>query len=431
MSVACICGRKSKNSTKLYSPLLYNTIKKEFYYYLNKGKSLYDYIFFDNASTSLTPCSVIEKSCNSHYTYAANPSSAAHELGRKSKKKIEDTRKKVRKFINAKKSAEIIFTTSSTHACNILALSLSSLIKKKDEILITHLEHSSNIVPWIHLAEKKKAKLKFIKLNKNNILSKKTIRSHLNKNTSIVSFSSVDNILGIKKQVKEIVKEIKLYCKKIIVVIDSAQWAPHHQIDVQKWGADFTYFSSHKMFGIAGTGILWGKENLLKKITPSTGGGGSIKNIENAKKIIYKSLPQKFESGTQNVASINGIGKAIDFINQIKFKSINEIESTLKKKMIQELTNINGIHIHSNSRNNVPIITFTIDKSHPEDIAKYLDNYKISVRSGTMCVPFLNHIIKKHSAVRVSLSIFNCFHEIDKFIDILKKGQKENFLILH
>ncbi len=380
------------------------------------------FIYFDSAATSLTPKIVIKTSNNYYEKYNSNPHNYDSNISFELNKKIEFTRESVQKFINSKSKSEIIFQSSTTYAINQIAYGVSDFLLEDDEIVITKLEHSSNVLPWYNLIKSKNIKIKFLELN-NYIIDINKIKNVINSKTKIVSFASASNTLGYLNDVKKIISIIRSINSKIIIIVDAAQSIIHSKVDVQSWDCDFLVFSGHKMFAPGGISILYGKLNQLKLLKPFLLGGGMGKSIGLNFEFDFNTLPSKLEGGTPNSSSIFGLREAIQFINQklggvsnIQ-KYIFELQKYAKSQLMKFLGN--RIIIYSNDMES-NILLFNIKNVFSQDVATFLGNkYNILLRSGDHCSKLMKDLINTKSSLRMSFSVYNSRKEIDYLIKIL------------
>ncbi len=380
-------------------------------------------IYFDNAATTLKPSSVIEAMDIYNSKETANVHRGIHTLSEISTFKYEETRDKLVNFINADSREEIIFTKGTTESINLLANTYGiANIKKDDEIIISYLEHHSNIVPWQILCEKTGAKLKVITINDLGELELESLKELLNSKTKIVSFNYVSNALGTINPVKKMIELIKEK-SDAVVHIDAAQACGHMRIDVKDIDCDFLSLSAHKMFGPTGTGLFYGKKELLESMPPFLGGGDMI-DVVTFEKTTYNVLPYKFEAGTPNISNTIAWSKAIDYINELDFSDIHKYEDELLNYATEKFNEISGIKIIGTAKNKASVISFTMEGLHPQDIATMLNKYNIAIRTGHHCTQPLMKRMNVSATARASFSIYNTKEEIDKFIESLKSIQE-------
>lgn len=377
------------------------------------GKSL---IYFDNAATSQTPISVIESISDYYKKYNANIHRGVHSVSEEATEAYESSRKKIQKHFNANFSEEIIFTSGTTHSINIIANGYTDLLTSDDEIIVSGMEHHSNIVPWQMMIEKNHAKLSVIPLKENGELDLDHFKSIISEKTKIVFLNHVSNALGIINPIEEII-EIS-HRNGAVVLIDGAQSSAHFTIDLQKLDVDYFTASAHKLCGPTGIGFLYGKKNLLEKLPPLMGGGEMISDVT-FEKTTYAELPHKFEAGTPNISGAIAFGYALDYINKIGLDNIYNYENELLNYATQSLKKIEGLKIYGDTNNKTSVISFNIENLHPYDIGSILDKFGIAVRTGQHCAqPIMDHFLIS-GTVRVSLSFINTKKEIDKLIEAI------------
>jgi len=377
-------------------------------------------VYLDSAATAQKPSVVIDKMTNFYQSHYGTVHRAIYKLSKEATFQYEETRSLVRAFLNADKNEEIIFTRGTTEAINLVAYSFGkAFIQPGDEILISEMEHHSNIVPWQLLVEDRGARLKVIPFDERGVLDLKAFEKLLSSKTKLVAVTHISNVLGTINPIKEIAKMAHAVNAKILV--DGAQSAPHMKIDVQDLDVDFYLFSGHKIYGPTGIGVLYGKEALLNAMPPYQGGGDMIETVT-FEKTTYNVLPLKFEAGTPMIAEVIGLGAAIRYLQNIGLEAIYTHEQELLNYATKKLKEINGIHILGNADKKGAILTFTLEKIHPLDLATFLDLQGISMRTGHLCAqPVMRHF-GISSAIRVSFGLYNTKEEIDYFIECLKKA---------
>ena len=382
-------------------------------------------VYLDNAATTQKPQCVIDAISYAYMHFNANIHRGVHHLSQIATRHHEESRQRVAEFIGASSSKEIIFTKGTTDSINMLAFSYGeAYIQEGDEIIVSLLEHHSNIVPWQMLCERKKAKLKVIPLNSDLTIDLNAYYNLLNNRTRLVSVSHVSNVLGIKNPVEEIIR--LAHAKGIPVCIDGAQSAPHLPIDVQALDCDFFVCSAHKIYGPTGLGILYGKEKWLNTLPPAEGGGEMIEHVR-FEHTTYNTLPCKFEAGTPNFIGTYAFSKAIDYIEQIGIKTITEHELSLTKYCESQLASIPNVHIYAAGEDKYGVISFNINKVqgttiiHPFDIGTLLDQQGIAVRTGHHCAEPLIEYLNIPGTIRVSFGLYNTKEDVDAFIAALKK----------
>ena len=384
------------------------------------GKPL---VYLDNAATSQKPISVLD-SWQKYYTEInANVHRGIHTLSQLATEEMELSRRKIQKFINAKNDFEVIFTKGTTEGLNLIAYSLTNLIKENDEIIISYLEHHSNIVPWQMLCERTGAKLKVIPIDENGILQLDFLDENLTEKTKIVSVNQVSNALGIVNPIEEIIAKTRANSGAMIV-IDGAQSAPHFKIDVQEMDCDFFVFSGHKMYAPMGTGILYGKEEILRKIQPFHGGGEMIATCS-FEKTTYADLPFKFEAGTPNVGGNIALGAAVDFIENIGSEHLQNHENALLDYAQKQLLQIEGLKIYGEKAHRTGVVSFNLEGiGISSDVGMILDKLGIAVRTGHHCTQPIMNFFNIAGTVRASFAVYNSFEEIDILFEGVKKAQK-------
>src|SRR6478609_2176868 len=380
------------------------------------GKPL---IYFDNAATNQKPQRVIDALVNYYQGYNANIHRGIHTLAEKATKAYEETRHAMQKFINAKHVEEVIFTRGVTESINLVASSYGrAFLNESDEVIISGLEHHSNIVPWQIICEERKATLKVIPITEIGEIDLDAYRKLLSSKTKIVAVNHASNSLGTINPIKEIIR--LAHEVGAVVLIDGAQAAAHLEIDVQDLDCDFYCISSHKMYGPTGTGILYGKKDILEKMPPYMGGGEMIKDVTFAK-TTYNDLPYKFEAGTPNIADVVALKDAIEFINSLGKEQIAEHESDLLAYAANKLSTIAGVKLIGISKEKVAVQSFIIEGIHPFDIGQMLDARGIAVRTGHHCTQPLMDRLGIEGTVRASFSVYNTKKEIDHLVEGLER----------
>ncbi|MBP7653629.1 cysteine desulfurase [Candidatus Dependentiae bacterium] len=386
---------------------------------LNQKINGRDLIWFDNAATTQKPRQVIETLKNYYENDNSNIHRGAHTLAKRSTDRYEAAREKVQSFIGAKSKDEIIFLRGTTEAINLVAQSYGrKYIGEGDEILVTNLEHHSNIVPWQMLAQEKKAIIKVIPVNDNGDIMLEEYERLLNSKTKIVAVTHVSNSIGSIVPVETMVESAHKYGAKVL--IDGAQSVPHFRVNMQKINPDFYVFSGHKLFGPTGIGVLYGKSELLKEMPPWQGGGSMIKYVS-FDSTVYNDIPQKFEAGTNNIAGAIGLGAAIDYLNNINFEWASMYEQELMAYATNSLSSLNGLHQIGKSSHKIGVISFIIDDFKPEEVGKFLDQEGIAVRAGHHCAQPTMQRFNVTGTVRPSFSFYNTREEIDILVSSLKR----------
>ena len=384
-------------------------------------------VYLDNAATTLKPRVLSEVVSDYYNNYTANASRGDYKIALKVDDKINETRNKIKDFINANSTDEIIFTSGTTDSLNKIAFGYFKYnLKSGDNVLITKAEHASNVLPWFELADELNLDIDYIPLNSDYSVTLDNIKRVIKSNTRVISLALVTNVIGDIRPIKEIIEYA--HKNKIIVVIDGAQGIPHMRVDVKKLDIDFLAFSAHKMCGPTGVGILYGKKCLLDNMYPTTFGGGMNAKFTFDRDRSYKSLPSKLEAGTINIAGIIGFGKIIEYINNIGIDNINAYEHKLHKYAIEKLDAIDNVVIY-NKDVDTPIITFNYKDIFPQDLAIYLDKYNICVRAGNHCAKMLKDELKIKNTVRATLYFYNTKEDIDKLVNALANPNIMNELL--
>ena len=382
------------------------------------GKQL---VYFDSAATSQKPIQVIETLERYYKEYNSNVHRGVHTLGTKATDAYEGAREKVRKFINAKSMEEIIFTRGTTTALNTVAASYGlENVKEGDEIVISYMEHHSNIIPWQQVAKKTGATLKYLPLQPDGTISLEDVRQTVTPNTKIVSIMYVSNVLGTINPVKEI--GAIAHENGAIMVVDGAQSTPHMKVDVQDLNCDFYALSAHKMCGPTGIGVLYGKKELLNNMEPIEFGGEMIDFVD-LQESTWKELPWKFEAGTPIIGNAIGLGAAIDFLEEIGLDNIEKHEHELAQYALERLSEVDGVTIYG-PKHRAGLVTFNIEDVHPHDVATVLDVEGIAVRAGHHCAQPLMKWLKASSTARASFYLYNTKEEIDTFVESLIKTKE-------
>ena len=375
-------------------------------------------VYFDNAATSQTPICVIDCIKDYYEQYNSNIHRGVHSLSDEATSAYEDARNKVKDHFNIKYNEEVIFTSGTTHSINIVSNGFSKILTKDDEIIVSGLEHHSNIVPWQMMIEDSGAKLKVIPLLENGELDMDEFANILSPKTKVVFLNHVSNALGLINPIEKIIN--MSHQKGAFVLIDGAQSAAHFKIDLQKLNVDFFTASAHKLCGPTGVGFLYGKKELLLSMEPLMGGGEMISDVTFSK-TTYADLPHKFEAGTPNISGVIAFGRALDYLNEIGLEKIENYENDLLDYANSKLKQIEGLKIYGDSKNKTSVISFNIEGIHSYDIGALLDKFGIAVRTGQHCAqPIMDHF-DVDGTVRVSFSFINTFQEIDQLFEALKK----------
>jgi cysteine desulfurase/selenocysteine lyase len=382
------------------------------------GKAL---VYFDNGATAQKPQIVID-AISHYYAYQnSNIHRGVHTLSREITIAYEEARKTVQLHLNAKQASEIIFTRGTTESINLVAHCFGNLaITEGDEIIITQMEHHSNIVPWQLLCEEKKAILKYIPINQAGELLLEELPKLITSKTKLVAFTQISNTLGTINPVTDMIKTIRSL-SQAAVLIDGAQAVPHLKPDVQDLDCDFYVFSGHKLFGPTGVGVLYAKEEWLNKFGPYQTGGGTIKTVT-LEKTEFADAPLKFEAGTPHIEGGIGLAAAIGYVTQLGFENIQKHEDDLLQYATKQLQAIDGLVIYGNAKHKTSVISFNVGAIHPFDIGMLLDKYGVAIRSGHHCTQPICQFYNVPGTIRASFAFYNTFDEVDIFIDALKKS---------
>ena len=394
-----------------------NNLKKDFPILENKNIA-----YLDSGATTQKPKQVIEAIKKFYETSNANPHRGAYGLSIEATEIYESTRTKIAKFINAKHREEIIFSKNATESLNLIAYSYGmNNLKKDDEVVISIMEHHSNLVPWQKVTKVTNSKLKYMYINENYEISDDEIENKITDRTKIVGITHISNVLGTINNVKKIIEYA--HKKGAIVIVDASQSIPHMKIDVQDLDADFLVFSGHKMLAPLGVGVLYGKKELLEKMTPFIMGGDMIEYVYE-QDTTFAELPNKFEAGTQNVEGVVGLGAAIDYIESIGYDKIQEIEKEVVSYAKQELSKLDYLTLYmtSNEDKHSSVISFNINGVHPHDVASILDSVGVCVRSGNHCAQPLMRFLGIDSTCRASFYLYNTKEDVDSLVNGLNKA---------
>ena len=394
-------------------------LRKDFPIFENR-----DIVYLDSGATTQRPIQVIDAIDNFYKKNNANPHRGAYSLSIDATNEYENTRTKIAKFINAPKAEQIIFSKNASESLNLIAYSYGlTNLKKDDEVVISIMEHHSNLVPWQFVTKQTESKLSYMYINDNFELSIDEIKEKITDKTKIVGITHVSNVLGTINPVKEIINYA--HKKGAVVVLDASQSIPHMKIDVQELNADFVVFSGHKMLAPLGIGVLYGKEELLNKMPPFLMGGDMIEYVYE-QDTTFAPLPNKFEAGTQNVEGVVGLGAAIDYINQVGYDTIQEIEESVVNYALDELSKLEFIDLYTtkNCQNHSAVISFNLRGIHPHDVASILDSCGVCVRSGNHCAQPLMRFLGIDSTCRASFYFYNNKEDVDKLVEALKKAYK-------
>ena len=394
-----------------------NNIKKDFPLLENENIT-----YLDSGATTQKPIQVIKTVEEFYQKYNANPHRGAYSLSVEATEQYENTRTKIAKFINAKHREEIIFSKNATESLNLIAYSYGlDNLKKDDEVVISIMEHHSNLVPWQKMTKQTGSKLNYMYINENYEITDEEIENKITDKTKIVGITHVSNVLGTINNVKKIIKYA--HKKGAVVIVDASQSIPHMKIDVQDLDADFLVFSGHKMLAPLGIGVLYGKREILNKMTPFLMGGDMIEYVYE-QDTTFAPLPNKFEAGTQNVEGVIGLGAAIDYIENLGYDKIQEIEHEVISYARQELSKLDYLTLYTtpNEENHSSVISFNIKGVHPHDVASILDSEGVCVRSGNHCAQPLMRFLGIDSTCRASFYIYNTKDDVDKLVKALDKA---------
>lgn len=378
--------------------------------------------YLDSGATTQKPIQVIKAVEEFYQKYNANPHRGAYSLSVEATEQYENTRTKIAKFINAKHREEIIFSKNATESLNLIAYSYGlDNLKKDDEVVISIMEHHSNLVPWQKMTKQTGSKLNYMYINENYEITDEEIENKITDKTKIVGITHVSNVLGTINNVKKIIKYA--HKKGAVVIVDASQSIPHMKIDVQDLDADFLVFSGHKMLAPLGIGVLYGKREILNKMTPFLMGGDMIEYVYE-QETTFAPLPNKFEAGTQNVEGVIGLGAAIDYIENLGYDKIQEIEHEVISYARQELSKLDYLTLYTtpNEENHSSVISFNIKGVHPHDVASILDSEGVCVRSGNHCAQPLMRFLGIDSTCRASFYIYNTKEDVDKLVKALDKA---------
>lgn len=406
------------NNTALENHIDIDNIRKQFpilHQEIN-GKPL---VYLDNAATTQKPQIVIDSLVEYYQKYNANIHRGIHTLAEKATAAYEETREAVRKFINAPAVEQIIFTRGTTESVNLVASSYGgTFLNEGDEVIVSGMEHHSNIVPWQLICEKKKARLKVVPVDENGVLDLEAYQNLLSEQTKIVSLVYASNTLGTINPVKQMIDQA--HQAGAVVMVDGAQAAPHLAMDVQQLDVDFLAFSAHKMYGPSGVGVLYGKEELLLQMPPYMGGGEMIKDVS-FEKTTFNDLPFKFEAGTPNIGDVVAFRQAIEFINLLGKDKIRKHENELLNYGTEKISGIDGVRLIGTAPDKVSVISFLVEGVHHFDIGMMLDAKGVAVRTGHHCTQPLMDRYSIEGTVRASFAIYNTIHEIDTLTEGLQR----------
>ena len=376
-------------------------------------------IYLDNASTTQKPNLVIEKIENYYKNTNSNIHRGVHHLSQKATDEYENSREKVHKFIGSNSSKEIVFVRGTTEAINLVANShVKPLLSKGDNIIISQMEHHANIVPWQMITKEKECEIRIIPINENGELIIEKLNELIDKKTRFISVNHVSNTLGTINPVEKLI-EIA-HKNNIKIMIDGAQAVQHMKVNVSKMNADFYCFSGHKMYGPTGIGVLYGKQEILESMQPYQGGGDMIKSVT-FEKTIYNDIPNRFEAGTPNIVGVIGLGKAIDFIENITIEKIEKLEMELLNYATDKISSIEKVRIIGNSNKKASVISFVIEDIHPHDIGTIMDKLGIAIRAGHHCTQPIMDFYEIPATARASFAIYNTKEDVDKLVEAIEK----------
>ena len=380
-----------------------------------------DIIYLDNGATTFKPQKVIDSITEYYTKYSANAHRGDYEISYKVDIAYENARKKVAKFINAKRE-EIVFTSGATESLNLIVNGFfKNIMEPNDEVLITLSEHASNVLPWFNLANTNGIKVNYIELDQNLHVTLANVKKSITPHTKVISLAAITNVVGDERPIKEICEYAHQH--NIFVVVDGAQSVPHTKTDVQEMDCDFLAFSGHKMCGPTGIGVLYAKKELMENIKPVNLGGGMNESFDSVDEVYLKEIPTRLEAGTPNIAGAIGLGASIDYLEAIGLDEIKLYEQKLKKYVVAKLKEIPHIKI-VNEECDSGIIAFNVDGIFAQDVAYYLNKYHICVRAGNHCAKILKNAIGVKNTVRISLYFYNTIEELDQLVELLKDKEK-------
>ena len=393
-----------------------NQIRNDFPIFSQKDG---DFIYLDSASTSQKPESVIDSVSTYYRSYAANIHRALYEIGEKATDRYESVREKVKQFINVPDSHVVIFTRSTTESINLIAYAWGTKnLAKDDQILITEMEHHSNIVPWQLLCSRSNASLKYIPIKQNGTLELETLKKNISSKTKLISLSHQSNVFGTVNPINNIINEAKK--AGAITVIDGAQAVPHMKVDIKDLGCDFYAFSGHKMLGPTGVGVLVGRKNILEEMDPFMGGGEMINTVK-MDESTWNEVPWKFEAGTPNIAQVIGLGASIDYIENIGIDMIHQHEQELLHYGLEILSQNENITLYGKAKNRGGVIPFNVKNIHPHDLAKFLDTDGICIRAGHHCAQPIMNKLGISATARASFYLYNTKEDVESLAESIKK----------
>ena len=376
-----------------------------------------DLIYFDSGATTFKPKCVIDAVVNFYEFNTCNIHRGDYDMSFEVSRKYDNTRKKVAKFLNAKRSEEIIFTSGATSSLNIAIYGMSSVLKKGDTILTTYLEHASNILPLFKIAKEKEVNIKYIPLNEDGSFNIDNYVKCFDSSVKMVVLTYVSNVLGYINPIKEICDIAHEH--NALVLVDGAQGVPHLKVDVTDLDLDFISFSAHKMLGPSGIGVLYGKYDLLKQMSPVFYGGGANARFDKDGNVILKEVPEVFEAGTPNIEGVLGLSSAIDYLNSLGMENIEKYDNYLIKYMMDKITKLDNVTVY-NKNADVAICSFNVNGIFAQDVGSYLNKNNIAVRTGNQCAKILHNVTGNDQIIRASMYLYNTTEEIDRFVDVIK-----------
>lgn len=377
-------------------------------------------VYFDNGATTLKPKLVRDAILKYYDEYSANAHRGDYKISALVDQMYEGTREKIREFINAKETSEIVFTSGTTNGMNMIVFGFfKNYLKKDDEVLITLSEHASNIVPWFVLQKEIGIKVKYIELDEKHEVNLENVKKAITSKTKVISLAHITNVIGDERPIKDISK--MAHENGILLVVDAAQSIAHKKVDVQDLDIDFMAFSGHKMYGPTGIGVLYGKFDLLDKVTPCNYGGGMNAMFTKDGYVELREIPTRLEGGTPNIEGVIGLGAATEYLMNIGMQKIDQYEEELKNYLVSRLEELDFIDVY-NKDNKGNIVAFNIKGVFAQDTAIYLDKYNICVRAGNHCAKILDNVFNVENTVRISLSFYNTTEEIDLLINVLKNS---------
>ncbi len=385
------------------------------------GKPL---VYLDSAATSLKPCQVIKKEQEYYTRYCANVFRGIYRTSEEATQEFEDARKKVAAFIGAAAPEETVFTRNTSESINLVAAGIGKTLRQGDEVVMTIMEHHSNFVPWQQLAKEKNGELRIWNVGEDGKLKLQELETLLTKKTKLLAITAVSNVLGTISPIRHIGRMVKRINPACLILVDAAQVAPHMPMNVRDWGADFVAFSSHKMLGPTGVGVLWGRRELLEELSPYQYGGEMIKEVH-VDRTVFADLPHKFEAGTPHIAGVIGFGAAIDYLQRLGMDAVRKHEVDITDYALKALKTIKGITIHGppKAKDRGGVIAFTMQGVHAHDIAQLLDEENVCIRAGHHCAMPLHEYLKLPATARASFYVYTSSEDVDALVTGLEKIQ--------